>query len=198
MSRHAPLGATTAGGGAVPRPSSLSLRNRLGRAIWTVVYTLLFRPSPRALYAWRRFLLRLFGARIDRQAVVHASVRIFAPWNLEMAAGACLSHFVDCYCVDRVTVGRNAVVSQYSFLCTASHDHSRREMPLTHRPIEICEDAWVAADVFVAPGVSVGPGAVVQARSVVLADVPPWMVVGGHPARPIKARRLSGGGADPV
>ncbi|HLO75447.1 MAG TPA: hypothetical protein VK196_03205 [Magnetospirillum sp.] len=172
------------------RPSSLSLRNRLGRALWGLVWIFLYRPSPRIMHGWRRFLLRLFGARIGRGVAVHASVRIFAPWNLEMGDHSSLSHFVECYSVDHITIGPFATVSQYAFLCTASHDHRLLEMPLTHSPITIGAHAWVSADVFIAPGVTVGEGAMIQARSVVMEDVPAWTIAGGHPAVPLKPRRL--------
>jgi putative colanic acid biosynthesis acetyltransferase WcaF len=179
--------------GAAPfRPSSLSRRNQAARAIWSVVWILLFRPSPRFLYGWRRFLLRLFGARLGRGAVIHASARIFAPWNLVMGEHACLSHLVDCYCVDQISIGAYATVSQYSFLCSASHDHRQFAMPLITKPIEIGAHAWIAADVFVAPGVVVGEGAMVQARSTVMDDVPAWTIVAGHPATKIRDRVMTG------
>ena len=169
-----------------------SFRNKAARAIWGVVWTLLFRPTPKLLHGWRRFLLRLFGARLGRGAVVHASVRVFAPWNLEMGDHACLGPFVDCYCVDRISIGAYAIVSQYSFLCSASHDHRQFQMPLVRKPVRIGAHAWVAADVFVAPGVEIGEGAMIQVRSTVLDNVPAWTIASGHPARPIRRRVMIG------
>lgn len=105
-----------------------------------------------------------------------------------MGDHSCLSHFVDCYCVDKVTLGRHATVSQYSHLCTASHDYNKADMPLVTAPIVIESFAWVTADVFVGPGVTVGEGAVVAARSTVVRDVQPWTVVAGASAKPIRSR----------
>ncbi len=170
--------------------TKLSFSNRLARLLWGMVWTLLYRPSPVPLHAWRRTLLRLFGARVEKGAHPYPSARIWAPWNLEMLAGSCLSHQVDCYCVDKIKLGRRATVSQYSFLCSASHDHRKRSMPLVTAPIEIGDDAWVTSDVFIGPGVTVGEGAMVGARSTVFRDVPAWTIVAGNPAIEVGRRTL--------
>lgn len=173
-------------------PSPHSVANRAGRLAWGVVWALLFRPTPRFLDGWRRFLLRCFGAGIGRGARVLPSARIWAPWNLEMGDYASLSEFADCYNVDRVRIGPHATVSQYAFLCTAGHDIRDRHMRLVTAPIAIGAGAWVCAGAYVGMGVTLGEGAVAAARAVVVKDVAPWMVVGGNPARPIKRRELTG------
>ena len=170
--------------------SPLGWRNKVGRSLWGVVWLLFFRPSPRPLFAWRRWLLRLFGARVGRGVCVHPSARVWAPWNLEMGEHSCLGPDVDCYCVDRVRIGSHATVSQYSHLCTAGHDISDLHMRLTTAPIWIGEGAWVCAGAFVGPGVRLGDGAVAAARAVVVKDVEPFTVVGGNPAKFLRERRL--------
>lgn len=177
------------GNGSVHSPHSF--RNQIGRMLWRVVWLLFYRPSPRVLHSWRRFLLRLFGASIGAGAHPYPTSVIWAPWNLEMGNHSCLGDGVDCYCVDTIRLGANATVSQYTFLCTASHDYCRLDMPLVTAPITIEANAWVAADVFIGPGVTVGAGAVVGARSTVLKDVQPMVVVAGNPARALRERVLS-------
>ncbi len=174
-----------------PHLKHLSTRNKLARAVWGVVWLLLYRPSPTLLHGWRRWLLRLFGAKIGRGAHPYPSAKIWAPWNLIMGERSCLSHHVDCYCVDRITLGAHSTVSQYSFLCTASHDYTDPAMLLTAAPITLGDWVWVTADVFVAPGVTLGDGAVITARSSVFHDIEPWMVAGGNPAQAIKPRRFN-------
>ena len=176
-------------------PSSLSLGNRILRGLWGLVYLLAFRPSPKPLHSWRRFLLRMMGARIAHDAVIHPSVRIWAPWNLTMHPFACLAPYVDCYSVGPVVIGEHATVSQYSYLCGASHDYTRLTLPLVPGPIMIGAHAWICADVFVGPGVTIGEGAVVGARSSAYKSVEPWTVVAGNPARFLKRRILDGAGA---
>ena len=164
--------------------AQLTISQKALRAVWNVVWRLLFRPSPRLMHGWRRCLLRLFGARIAANAKPYPHVKIWAPWNLTMAEYSCLADDVDCYSVAPISLGSHATVSQYSYLCSASHDYRDPAMPLVVGAITVEAEAWVAADAFVGPGVKVGRGAVVGARSVVFNDVEPWTVVAGSPARP--------------
>ena len=172
------------------RRSAFSIRHRGRRACWRVIYALLFRFTPTVLHSWRRLVLRAMGARIGEGAVVHPSVKIWAPWNLRMDRYACLGPWVDCYNPAEIRLGPHSTVSQYGYLCSATHDYSDLRLPLIRKPIAIQAHAWVCADAYVGPGVTVGEGAVVGARSSVYKDVAPWSVVAGNPARFLKARIL--------
>jgi putative colanic acid biosynthesis acetyltransferase WcaF len=174
----------------LPYEDRLSLGNKVGRAVWGLVWLLLYFPSPACLHPWRRCLLRLFGARIGAGVHVYPSSRVWAPWNLEMADDSCLGRWVDCYCVGRISIGKGATVSQYAFLCAASHDIRDAAFRLCIAPISIGASAWVAAGAFVGPGVSLGEGAVLGARACAFKDLKPWAVAGGNPARPLSRRVL--------
>lgn len=172
-------------------PSPHSLQNKLGRVMWGLVWSVAFRWSPRLCYGWRRALLRLFGAKIGRNSRISPSVQIWAPWNLMVGDEATIAHGVDCYCVDTVTIGDHATVSQDAFLCTASHDVTDPHMRLVTAPIIIDSQAWVCAGAFLGPGVTLGTGAVAGARAVVMRSVNPWDIVAGNPARVIRQRVLT-------
>ena len=107
-----------------------------------------------------------------------------------MGAHSCIGPAVDCYNVAKIEIGAFATVSQYTYLCGATHDYRSLAMPLVPKPIVIGERAWVAAGAFIGPGVTIGPGAVIGARSCVTRDVPAWTVVAGNPARFLKERVL--------
>jgi putative colanic acid biosynthesis acetyltransferase WcaF len=171
-------------------PSQHSTANKVARLLWRAIWLFLFRPSPASLRGWRRFLLRCFGARLGKGVKVMPSTRVWAPWNLTMGDEACLSHDVDCYNVAPIEIGAHATVSQYAFLCAASHDITDPRMALVRAPIHIGPAVWVCAGAYVGMGVTVGEGAVCAARAVVVRDVPPWTVVGGNPARAIGTRTL--------
>jgi putative colanic acid biosynthesis acetyltransferase WcaF len=165
-----------------------SRRNKIMRVLWAICYACLFRPTPRIMHGWRRFLLSLFGASMGNNARVDPSCWIWAPWNLKMGDYAYLSNHVDCYCVASIEIGAHATVSQRSFLCTASHDVDDPCMGLVMAPITIEDQAWVCAEVFVGPGVHIGQGAVAGARSSVFKNLPPWTVCTGSPATSVRKR----------
>ena len=167
----------------------LSLKNRFGRIIWSIVYLVLFRLTPVPCFGWRRMLLRCFGAKLASSVHIYPSARIWAPWNLTMESRACLAQEVYCYNVDRVFLGADSTVSFRSFLCTASHDINHPQRPLVTAPIRIERGAYLFADAFIGMKVTVGEGAVVAARAVVVRSVAPFDVVGGNPARVISHRK---------
>ena len=166
--------------------------NKIRRLCWSVCWSLLARPFPRGTFMpWKRFLLRLFGAKIAKTAGVYPTATIFMPWNLEMKDYSFIGPDVDCYNAAPIVIGNHAVVSQRAYLCTASHDITLSTHPQIEKPIVIEDKVWVAAESFVGPGVTIGEGAVVGARACVFKDVESWTVVGGNPAKFIKYRTIS-------
>lgn len=162
----------------------------LKRVLWACVQLPFWVRVPRIMNPVRIALLRMFGATIGRRCLV-GSVRIWIPWNLEMGDYSAIGEGAEIYNLAPVQIGANSVVSQRSYLCTATHDYTKSNFPLYSLPITIGASAWVAAAVFVAPGIRIGEGAVIGACSVVTKDVPPWMVCAGNPCRAIKSRNLS-------
>jgi putative colanic acid biosynthesis acetyltransferase WcaF len=162
----------------------------LARWLWLLVEKTLFRWSPRPCHAWRAWLLRCFGAKIDRvgEVVVFPTVTVHFPWKLTLESRAMLGPHVRVYNIAPIRLGFGANVSQFSHLCAGGHDYTRWELPTTFGPISIGDNAWIAADVFVGPGVSIGELTVVGARSVVVSDLPARKICVGHPCRPIKDR----------
>ena len=170
---------------------SFSLRNRLGRIVWGLTSFLLFRFSPKPLHAWRSFLLRCFGAKVGSGVHVYPGVKIWAPWNLELEDECGIASGATLYCQGKITVGRQAVISQGAYLVTGTHDYTKAGFPLITTPIHVGDQAWIAAEAFVHPGVTIGEGCVIGARSVVTKNMPDWMVCAGHPCTPIKIRTIT-------
>jgi putative colanic acid biosynthesis acetyltransferase WcaF len=170
-----------------------SLNSRIYRLVWTVISLLAIRWRPRRMgMGVTKFIYRLFGANVSRQAYLYNSASVYDPRNLILEGGCELGPNTEIYNVNVVKLEDGARISQNSYLCTAGHDISviTPLMPLTSAPITIKKNAWVAASAFVGPGVTIGEGAVVGARGVVFKDVEPWTVVGGNPAKVLKKRMI--------
>lgn len=169
---------------------SFTIRNRIYRLCWCVTWILFARWTPVPAHAWRRWLLRLFGARIESSAAVYPTARIWSPANLQVGEFACIGPGVTVYSMAKTTFGPYAVASQGAHICCGTHDIEDEHFQLTAFPITIGARAWIAADAFVGPGVNVGDGAILGARGCAFKDLEPWTVYVGNPARPIKLRNI--------
>lgn len=165
-----------------------SLKVKIGRVLWNVIWALFGYYGTWYCAPWRRFLLRLFGAKIGSGVLICNRVKVLMPWNLDVARGAVIGNGVDIYNFAMVTIGPRTVISQDCYLCTGSHDHTHPNYPLTWEPITLGAECWLTARVLVSPGISIGDGSVVAMGSVIVKDVPPWQIAGGNPAKILKDR----------
>ena len=159
------------------------------RALWEICQPL-FRFSPRLLWEWRCFLLRMFGAKIGKHVHIHPSVRIFIPWNLQIGDWSSVGFDALIYNLGFVDIGTKTTISQRAHLCAGTHDFRDASMPLVKPPISIGDEAWICADAFIGPGVKVGFRSVVGACAVAMKEIPDNTVVGGNPAKALTLRNL--------
>ena len=59
-------------------------RNKVTRALWSVVNATLYRCIPTPFFGVRGAILRRFGAKIAEGALPYPGATIWAPWNLVM------------------------------------------------------------------------------------------------------------------
>ena len=168
--------------------SELSLSDKCFRFIWGLAYFWLFRFSPRPLFFWRAWILKCFGAQIGKDCKVYPSAKIWNPKHLRLGDRVIVGDSVDLYNVGSIHIESDVTISQYAFICTASHDIECPERKLITKPIRIERGAWVFSGAFIAMGVRIEAGAVVAARSIVIQDVSAFEVVAGNPASCIKKR----------
>jgi len=147
-----------------------------------------FRLSPRPCFGFRRWLLRMFGARVGKRVNIYPSSLIYFPWNLEIADDASIGEWALIYNLGPIKIGERTTISQRVHLCAGTHDYEDPSMSLIKPPIQIGNEVWVCADAFVGPDTVIEDRAIVAAASVVVKDVDKSQVVGGNPAKLIKLR----------
>jgi putative colanic acid biosynthesis acetyltransferase WcaF len=169
-------------------PENFRGRSPLFVQSWWLIQATLFRCSPQVAYAWRRWLLRLFGAKIGKGVNIRPSVVVTYPWKLSIGDWSWIGDSVTLYTLGEITIEDNVVVSQHCYICSGSHDYTSPSFEIFTKPIYIESQAWLGSGAFVSPGVRIRRGTVVGARSLVLSDLPEMMVCVGHPAKPVRAR----------
>ena len=87
-----------------------------------------------------------------------------------------------------VTIGDNSLIGPKTVIATLNHhQHPAKRANLIPKPVVIGKSVWVGANVTILPGVTIGDGAIIAAGAVVTGDVQANTIVGGVPARFIKA-----------
>lgn len=169
-------------------PNNFRGKNAFIVQFWWFIQTVFFRTSPQFLYGFRRFLLRLFGAKVGRNVIIRPTVKITYPWKVSIGDYSWIGDDVVLYSLGEIEIGKNVVISQKSYLCTGSHDYLKADFPIFAKKILIEDECWLATDVFVAPGVVIAKGTVVGSRSSVYSNLPANKVCIGNPAKVIKER----------
>ena len=156
-------------------------------ALWLLVQALLV-DSWLPGSAHRVWLLRAFGARIGRGAVLKPHLRIKFPWRLALGDHVWLGEGVWIDNLGLVELGSHVCISQGAYLCTGSHDWDSPTFDLSVRPIHVADRAWICARATLAPGTRVGEGTVVALGAVASGELAPWQVYAGVPAVPVRTR----------
>jgi acetyltransferase-like isoleucine patch superfamily enzyme len=104
----------------------------------------------------------------------------------------------DCRIYGDVTIGPSCVFAPNVFVSAGTHvfdalphlpiQEQDRVAPAASRPIQIFGDCWFGINSVVMPGIKIGRGCVIGANSVVTADLPPFNVAVGNPAKIVRER----------
>ncbi|MDP7150611.1 MAG: DapH/DapD/GlmU-related protein [Paracoccaceae bacterium] len=100
----------------------------------------------------------------------------------------------NCTIYPKVHIGTYCLMAPDVKIVGADHKYDVVGLPICFSGREplpetvIGDDVWIGTGAIIRAGVTIGDGAIVAAAAVVTRDVPPFTIVGGNPARPIKRR----------
>lgn len=165
--------------------------SRAKMLLWWLVQAIVFPMSHHGAHGLRRQVLRLFGAKIGPEVRIRPTARFTYPWNVEIGEHSWVGDDVVFYSLAPIKIGRHCVISQKSYLCTASHDISDPQFGLTFDEVIIENGAWVSSDCFIGPSVKIGANAIIGARSSVFQTMPAAHICLGTPCKPVKPRPMT-------
>jgi acetyltransferase-like isoleucine patch superfamily enzyme len=115
-----------------------------------------------------------------------------APGRIRIGSGSFLNLGVMVAAVELVEIGDHCMLANGCFVSDANHrfDDPTRPVPwqgfTSKGPTRIGDNCWLGAHVVVTSGVTIGERCVIGANSVVTADVPPFSIAAGAPAKVLR------------
>ncbi len=171
-------------------------RGRIVRIAWYLVNALVFHSWACPASAPKRWLLRLFGARVGAGVVVKPRVNIKYPWRLVLGNHVWIGEGVWIDNLAEVRIGDHVCLSQGCRLLTGNHDYRRRGFDLMVAGIVVEDGCWVTAWATVGPGVTMRRGSIVTVGSVLTGDTRPMGIYRGNPALHVRDRSAPAGSED--
>lgn len=165
--------------------------NKLKIVLWYFTNQLIlntFIPFPSF---FKRIVLKLFGAKIGANVVIKPNVNIKYPWFLEIGENTWIGEHVWIDNLCKVTIGKNACLSQGSMLLTGNHDFTKETFDLITKEIILEDGVWIGAKAVVCPGVLCQKNALLTVNSVASTTLNANTIYRGNPAIPIKERIIS-------
>ncbi|MBM3920782.1 MAG: colanic acid biosynthesis acetyltransferase WcaF [Sphingomonadales bacterium] len=164
-------------------------RNIVVRGIWHACNSILlmsFLPGN----AWRRSILRLFGAQIGKGVVIKPRVNVKYPWNLSIGEHSWLGDSVWIDNLGAVSIGSNCCISQGALLLCGNHNYSKPTFDLMVGNITLENGVWIGAKAMVCPGVICHSHAVLSAGSIATSELEAYKIYSGNPAVAIRDRKI--------
>lgn len=159
------------------------------RAFWYLTNGLFFKSSF-PFYGTKRFLLRLFGAKVGRGLIIKPHVSIKYPWKLQIGDHVWIGEEVWIDNLANVSLGSNSCLSQGALLICGNHNYKKSSFDLVVRDIVIEEGAWIGAKAIVCPGVKAGAHSLLTVGSVATTALDPYWIYQGNPAEKLRLREI--------
>ncbi|MEM8751417.1 MAG: acyltransferase [Pseudomonadota bacterium] len=130
----------------------------------------------------------------DRTLIARDVVMVVKQAHLRIGRNGSIGSQTSLSAVSGIEIGDHAIIAGQCYVGGGRYKTARGAGPmveqglLTKGPVVIGDDVWVGAGARIIDGVRIGDGAIVAAGAVVTADVEPYAIVGGMPAKVIGRR----------
>lgn len=153
-----------------------------------------FFPLPEtSCFGFKRFLLRLSGAKVGNNVRVCSSVMIMGAGTLEIGDNTWVGHRVILSASSAIRIGKNVDIAPNVYIGNGTHKLTPERERVADieiaQDIEIGDGCWLCVNSTILPGVMLGKKCVVASGSVVTKSFPDLKLIAGIPA--IEKRDLS-------
>jgi putative colanic acid biosynthesis acetyltransferase WcaF len=163
-------------------------RPRVVEMAWILVKCAFFTSNLPWSNAFKRFLLRCFGAKIGAGVVLRPRINIHFPWKLTIGDHCWLGDGCQILNIAPFEMQTQSALAHEVYIAAAGHDIRSATMAAKNEPILIKSGTWVASRAFIAGGVTIEEDCVIAAGAVVTKDVPKGSIVAGNPGVVVKER----------
>ena len=137
----------------------------------------------------RNFFYRISGMKIGKDSYIHMWARFYLPAGIEIGEGTIIGDHAFLDGRAPLRIGNNVDIASHVLIYNSEHDINSEGFDPVEEPVEIGDYVFIGSRAIVLPGIKIGKGAVVAAGAVVTADVKPFEIVGGVPAKVIGERK---------
>jgi putative colanic acid biosynthesis acetyltransferase WcaF len=160
------------------------------RAVW-YFFNIFFLLNPMNPFSGlKKFVLRLFGAKIGVDVVLKQRINVKYPWKLEIGKNSWIGEGVWIDNLASVKIGNNCCVSQGALLLCGNHNFKKISFDLMISEIVLEDGAWLGSKTIVTGGVTIGSHALLAAGSVTSRDLAPYYIYRGNPAVKTAQRKI--------
>ena len=159
------------------------------RVIWYFTNYFFFK-SPFPFYGPKRFLLRLFGAKVGVDLIIKPHVSIKYPWLLVIGDHVWIGEEVWIDNLAKVTLKSHSCVSQGALLLCGNHNYKRTTFDLLVGEITLDEGSWAGAKTVICPGVRLGSHSLLTVGSIATSSLEANWIYQGNPAKKLKLREF--------
>lgn len=167
--------------------------SKLKRILWYLVGSCFINSYFLPVSGWKRFWLRVFGAKIGKGVIIKPKVNIKYPWFLEVGDHTWIGENVWIDNLGKVTIGKNVCLSQGALILSGNHNYKKPSFDLIIKEIVLEDGVWVCAKATVVQGVICKSHSVLGVGSVALTDLEAYTIYSGIPAKEVHKREIDEG-----